>query len=88
MTNEEEVLLSYAVEPTHDRKTLEKYLTDYPEYARTLIACSIVFMVDATRSAEFVGTSENAVNRAWQRFQKEIGNEKVSVGKNHRDLRL
>lgn len=69
MTDEEDVLLSYAVEPTHDRKTLEKYLTDYPEHAKALVACSIELMVDATRSAESVATSENAVDRAWQRFK-------------------
>lgn len=70
--NEEEVLLAYSVEPTHDRKTLEKYLADYPEYAEALIACSIELMVDATRSVETVATSENAVDRAWQRFQSAV----------------
>lgn len=78
--SEEEVLLAFSVEPTHDRKTLEKYLTDYPEHAQALVACSIELMVDATRSAETVATSEKAVDRAWQRFQSAVSQpEEASV---------
>lgn len=66
---EEEVLLAFSVEPTHDRKTLEQYLKEYPEHAKALVACSIELMVDATRSDDVAVTSEGAVDRAWQRFQ-------------------
>jgi hypothetical protein len=71
--SEEDVLVAFSVEPTHDGKTLEKYLTDYPEHAQALIACSIELMVDATRNVEIVATSEKAVDRAWQRFQSAVG---------------
>ncbi len=67
--SEEEVLLAFSVEPTHDRKTLEQYLKEYPEHAKALVACSIELMVDATRSDDVAVTSEGAVDRAWQRFQ-------------------
>ncbi len=78
--SEEEVLLAFSVEPTHDRETLERYLTDYPEHARALVACSIELMVDATRSVETGATSDNAVDRAWQRFQSVVSQpEEVSV---------
>lgn len=78
--SEEEVLLAFSVEPTHDRETLERYLTDYPEHARALVACSIELMVDVTRSVETVATSDNAVDRAWQRFQSVVSQpEEVSV---------
>lgn len=78
--SEEEVLLAFSVEPTHDRETLERYLTDYPEHARALVACSIELMVDATRSVETEATSDNAVDRAWQRFQSVVSQpEEVSV---------
>ena len=78
--SEEEVLLAFSVEPTHDRETLERYLTEYPEHARALVACSIELMVDATRSVETVATSDNAVDRAWQRFQSVVSQpEEVSV---------
>ena len=66
---EEEVLLAFSDEPTHDRKTLEQYLREYPEHAKALVACSIELMVDATRSGDVAVTSEGAVDRAWQRFQ-------------------
>jgi len=67
--SEEEVLLAFSVEPTHDRKTLEQYLREYPEHAKALVACSIELMVDATRSGDVAVTSEGAVDRAWQQFQ-------------------
>ena len=70
--SEEEVLLAFSVEPTHDRKTLEQYLGEYPEYAKALVTCSIELMVDATRDDEVVVTSEGAVDRAWQRFQTAV----------------
>lgn len=70
--SEEEVLLAFSVEPTHDRKTLEQYLREYPEHAKALVACSIELMVDATRGDEVEVTSEGAVDRAWQRFQTAV----------------
>jgi hypothetical protein len=70
--SEEEVLLAFSVEPTHDRKTLEQYLREYPEHAKALAACSIELMVDATRSGEAAVTSGDAVDRAWQRFQSVV----------------
>ena len=69
---EEEVLLAFSVEPTHDHKTLEQYLREYPEHTKALVACSIEFMVDATRSYEVAVTSEDAVDHAWQRFQSTV----------------
>jgi len=71
--SEEEVLLAFAVEPTHNHKTLEKYLREYPEHAKALVACSIELMVDATRSDEITVVSGGAVDRAWQRFQTVVG---------------
>ncbi len=78
--SEEEVLLAFSVEPTHDRKTLEQYLREYPEHAKALVACSIELMVDATRGDEIEVTSEGTVDRAWQRFQSVVSQpEDVSV---------
>jgi hypothetical protein len=70
--SEEEVLLAFSVEPTHDHKTLEQYLREYPEHAKALVACSIELMVDATRSDVVTVTSEDAVDHAWQRFQSTV----------------
>ena len=70
--SEEEVLLAFSVEPTHDRETLEQYLREYPEHAKALVTCSIELMVDATRSDEVAVTSEGAIDQAWQRFQNVV----------------
>lgn len=70
--DEEEVLLAFSVEPTHDGNTLQRYLKDYPEYTAALVACSIELMVAPTRSDEEVSASETTVDRAWQRFQSAI----------------
>jgi len=67
--SEEEILLAFSVEPTHDRKTLEQYLIEYPEHAKALVTCSIELMFDVTRNDDVVVTSEGAIDRAWQRFQ-------------------
>lgn len=66
--SDEEVFLAFSAEPTHDRMTLERYLSDYPEHAEMLVECSIEMMVDKTRIAA-EATSEAAVDQAWQRFK-------------------
>lgn len=71
--SEEDILLAFSVEPSHDRKTLEQYLREYPEHAKALVTCSIELMVDATRNDDVVVTSEGAIDRAWQRFQTVVG---------------
>ncbi|MDO8294051.1 MAG: hypothetical protein Q7T29_14485 [Gallionella sp.] len=80
--SEEEVLLAFSVEPTHDRETLEQYLREYPEHAKALVTCSIELLVDATRSDEVSVTSEGAVDRAWQRFQTVVSQSDDVVVKN------
>lgn len=67
--SEEEVILAFAVEPIHDRKTLERYLTEYPEHSIALVHCSIELMLDSTQSDTVVESTEDAVEHAWQRFQ-------------------
>lgn len=67
--SEEEVILAFAVEPIHDRKTLERYLTEYPEHSIALVDCSIELMLDSTQSDTVVESTEDAVEHAWQRFQ-------------------
>jgi hypothetical protein len=67
--SEEEIILAFAVEPIHDRKTLERYLTEYPEHSIALVHCSIELMLDSTQSDTVVESTEDAVEHAWQRFQ-------------------
>ncbi|MHB1214221.1 MAG: hypothetical protein ACYCY9_04450 [Thiobacillus sp.] len=70
--SEEEVLLAFSVESIHDRKTLERYLGEYPEHANALVDCLIELMVDATYSDEVAPTSEAVVDQAWQQFQTAV----------------
>lgn len=70
--SEEEVLLAFSVELTHDRKTLEQYLREYPEHAHALVDCSIELMMDTTRSSATAMAYEEATDRAWQRFQSVV----------------
>lgn len=69
MSNEEEVLLAFAVEPNQDQNTLDRYLRDYPEYAIALVECSVELMADAVRSLNEIESTAGAVDSAWQRFQ-------------------
>lgn len=70
--DEEEVLLAYSAEPTHDHTTLEHYLREYPDHAQALVACSIELMVGETHSSEIAEVSDEVVERAWQRFQSAV----------------
>ena len=68
--DEEEVLLTFSVEPTHDRATLERYLSQYPEHAQALVDCSIELMMNASRAGEHVQvSSDQVVEQAWRQFQ-------------------
>jgi hypothetical protein len=62
-----EVLDAFAVEPAHDRTTLERYLRDYPQYASPL--CQLSFELNRTDLAEAMlkAADEDLVSRAWSR---------------------
>jgi hypothetical protein len=42
----EDVLLAFSVEPVHDRDTLDRYLTLYPQYAEDLVHLSHDLRID------------------------------------------
>lgn len=70
--DEESVLLAFSVEPQHDRETLARYLTEYPEHTNALIDCSLELMMDAVRVDADDMSAVNAdavVDKARQRFQ-------------------
>jgi hypothetical protein len=72
--DEEEVLLAFSVEPTHDRITLEHYLNQFPEHALALVDCSIELMMEAYHSGEEVQVStDQVIDQAWQQFQAAMG---------------
>jgi hypothetical protein len=72
--DQEEVLLAFSVELKHDRVTLERYLSEYPEYALALVDCSLALMMDTSQSGEDVEvSSDQVVEHAWQQFQTAMG---------------
>jgi len=63
----EEVLDAFAVEPVHDRITLERYLRDYPQYAAELVELSreVSRLVDEDGSP-LTAHEEALIETAWQ----------------------
>ena len=78
--DEEEVLLAFSVEPTHDSATLEHYLSQYPEHTQALVDCSIELMMNASRAGDDVqASSDQLVEQAWRQFQAAMGSAQSSV---------
>lgn len=71
--SEQEVLLAFAVEPVHDRKTLERYLAEYPQHADALVDCSSELMLDSMRSDDASPVSDEVIDRAWRQFEVAVG---------------
>jgi hypothetical protein len=63
----EHVLLAFAVEPSHDKATLERYLSRYPQYATDLVD----LLSELRLSSEGVVPTtddESAAQKAWDAF--------------------
>jgi hypothetical protein len=81
--HEEEVLLAFSVEHTHDHATLERYLSHYPEHAQALVDCSIELMMNASLVDEDVEFStDQLVEQAWRQFQAAMSSVQSSVNPN------
>lgn len=64
----EEILSAFAVEPAHDKATLDLYLKQHPELAAELIELSLELeMADPTEEDVF-DTDSPTVNAAWAAF--------------------
>ncbi len=63
----EEVLDAFAVEPVHDRTTLERYLRDFPQFATELVDLSReVSCVVETDESPLTAHEEALIEMAWQ----------------------
>lgn len=63
------VLDAFAAEPVHDRNTLERYVSEYPELTEELIDLA----AELRLSTEFAGAEEGVINdpkleTAWENF--------------------
>ena len=64
---QENVLNAFAVEPSYDRATLEKYLKAYPQYAGVLVDLSRELARSATSDDSSLTTSEHdLIEAAWR----------------------
>lgn len=65
----EDVLDALAVEPRHDRVTIDRYLQDYPEYAAELIDQVRELSRSVESGADPLTASESQfIDDAWRRF--------------------
>jgi len=63
------ILYSFAVEPHHDRQTLERYIRQYPELADDLIDLSSELRVTESRGVSNTHvTSDPGCEDAWKEF--------------------
>lgn len=69
---EDDVLLAFSVEPTHDLATLERYLRRYPQFTAGLIDCSIE-LEHSPVPVEMPKVVTPATAAAWDRFQAAMG---------------
>lgn len=71
--DQEEVLLSFAIDPSHDNETLARYVKEHPECASALAELSVELMLAETqKDKEFPGSDSSTVITAWQRFNNTL----------------
>ena len=69
LTDREAILYAFAVEPNHDRNTLERYLRDYPELAEDLIdLTSELRLSEALGPSPAIDAADTGAEAAWQEF--------------------
>ena len=67
----EDILYAFAVEPTSDRETLERYLNNYPEYSVELIDLSYELSCDSPEDNTPLSNEEiGLIDQLWQQHIK------------------
>lgn len=64
----EDVLNAFAVEPTHDRATLERYLRQYPEYAVELANLSHDLSHVNVKGGDLSEKDRAVIEEAWKQY--------------------
>lgn len=65
----EDILLAFAVEPDHDRATLERYLAMYPHLADDLVDLSFDLRLQRATAGTSAPSDEAWVEESWAAFQ-------------------
>lgn len=66
----EDVLNAFAVETTHDRPTLERYLRKFPQYAVELAHLSHELSVTEVEGGDLTEKDCVAIDEAWKRYSQ------------------
>ncbi|MGD0207521.1 MAG: hypothetical protein ABSC89_07950 [Verrucomicrobiota bacterium] len=66
----EDALNAFAVEPTHDRATLERYLRQFPEYAVELAHLSHELSRAEAKTGELSEKDRAAIEDAWKQYSR------------------
>ena len=75
----EDVLNAFAVEPSHERLTLERYLRDYPQYAVQLAHLSHELSRAAVEPAPLSVKDKALIDEAWKQYSTSAQVSTVSV---------
>lgn len=69
--SKEDVLDALAVEPDIDRQIIERYLSDYPDYAEEIVDLAAeLTMADTNDPVSLSPDEEALIDRAWNKFTK------------------
>ena len=66
----EDVLNAFAVEPTHDRATLERYLRQFPQYAVELAHLSHELSHVDAKGGDLAEKDRVAIDEAWKQYSQ------------------
>ena len=64
----EDVLNAFAVEPAHDRSTLERYLREFPQFAIELAHLSHELSRTAVKAPSLSANDKAKIDEAWKRY--------------------
>jgi hypothetical protein len=75
----DDVLNAFAVEPCHDRSTLERYLREFPQYALELAHLSHELSRTPVEPAPLSANDRAAIDEAWKQYSNSSSASSVSV---------
>lgn len=65
----DDALYGFAMEPNHDRETLERYLAKYPHLAEELVDLLSEIRLDSVRDEHPEAIPDPGLDAAWEEFK-------------------
>ncbi len=70
LTTRDDILGAFSVEPSNDRRTLERYLREYPEHSSALIdLAQQIDLISNSESSELDAEDDALINAAWTKHE-------------------